>query len=81
MTIRVHFFARIRESIGASFENVDGWEGMLVSDLLDELAERHDVVHAMKPSIRVGVNDRYVRMDHVLNDKDDVALLSPVSGG
>jgi len=81
VTVRVLYFARIREETGVSSEDVDLPEHATVDRLLDVLAHRHDVVAVLRPSIRCGVNDRYVSLTAELFTGDEVAILSPVSGG
>lgn len=81
MTVRVLYFARIREELGMDAEEVDLLPGATVQEVLEELALRHRIVRLMLPALRTGVNDRYVPRGTVLRDGDEIALLSPVSGG
>lgn len=81
MTIRVLYFARIREKLGLDAEEIEVEEGSTVGDVLDGLAMRYEIVRGLQAALRAGVNDRYASRGVVLMDGDEVALLSPVSGG
>ncbi|MEQ9104411.1 MAG: MoaD/ThiS family protein [Rhodothermales bacterium] len=81
MKVRVLYFARVREEAGLDSEEVEMADGATVQDLLDALAVRHRIVRIMLPSLRTGVNDRYAGRGTTLHDGDEIALLSPVSGG
>lgn len=81
MTVRALYFARIREETGLTTEVVDLPDQATVEQLLDVIAGRHEVVAVLRTSIRCGVNDRYVPLTTTLKEGDEVAILSPVSGG
>ena len=48
---------------------------------LDRLAEAHAPVAKHRPVVRLAVNRRYVPTETALTDGDEVALITPVSGG
>ena len=64
-----------------AMEDVDLPDHATVDRLLDELVARHEIVAALRSAIRCGVNDRYVPLTTELSPGDEVAILSPVSGG
>ena len=51
------------------------------SELVELLATNYDEVERLKGVIRLAVNDDYVDQDVVLNEGDEVAFVTPVSGG
>lgn len=54
---------------------------MTVDELLRRLADEHRAVQAFLSCIRVAVNQEYVGESHVVGPGDEVALITPVSGG
>ena len=50
-------------------------------DLLDELQRRHTEISDHRQTIRLAVNQEFASDDTVLSDGDEVALITPVSGG
>jgi molybdopterin converting factor small subunit len=51
------------------------------SDLLDHLARAYPEIAPYRPVIRLAVNEVYVREQIELKSGDEVALITPVSGG
>ena len=81
MTITVHVFARLREQLGRS-----SWTEELAADttsdqLVRALCSREPAIADLSSVLRVAVNDEWVHGDRLLEEGDDVALLTPVSGG
>lgn len=79
MTVRVIFFAYLRERLGVREIRVEIAPGAVVGDLRDELHRRYDLRGVER--IRLAVNQAYVNDGHSLRDEDEVALIPPVSGG
>jgi molybdopterin synthase sulfur carrier subunit len=84
MAIRVRYFARIRDLMGAPEELLDAGANVTsAAALLAHLSERApDVASALAhPSVRVEVNGVIGGRDAALADGDEVAILPPFSGG
>lgn len=80
MTVRVRFFASLRERLRTSETAQDLAPGATVGDLVR-------LLHAAYPDlagsgrVSIAVNAEYVDARHALCDGDEVALIPPVSGG
>jgi molybdopterin converting factor subunit 1 len=79
MTVRVLFFAYLRERCGVRELALQLPEGSTVSDLWSTLRTSYDRLPAEPP--RFAVNRLYVDKAHPLHDNDELALIPPVSGG
>lgn len=83
LTIKMRYFAILRQSLGKSSEERPVPAGTTVRQLADEIL--NDVggtrLAALRASTMVMVNEEYAEDDHVLQDGDEVALIPPVSGG
>ena len=81
MTVRVKFFAILRERAGASELSKELSEGSTVADLWRELQK--DYPKLAVPGIRLlyAVNQNYVSTDYCLREHDEVVFIPPVSGG
>ncbi|HEX5605722.1 MAG TPA: molybdopterin converting factor subunit 1 [Candidatus Binatia bacterium] len=81
MTVRVKFFAILRERAGASEVSKELSEESTVGDLWRELQK--DYPKLAVPGIRLlyAVNQNYVGADHRLREHDEVVFIPPVSGG
>jgi molybdopterin converting factor subunit 1 len=81
MTVRVLYFAVVRERLKRSDESVDLREGATVDDLLDELERRYPALASLRGACKIAVNQDFAAGDRALRDGDEVALIPPVAGG
>ena len=83
--IKVLYFARLRESLGLSGEELDLSPGVTsVADLMKLLAERgeswQEEFNGCRP-LRAAVNQTLVPNIETIKDGDEVAFFPPVTGG
>ncbi len=81
LSLRVLLFDVLRREVGASELAATMPAGATAGDLLDRLAEAHAPVARHRPVVRLAVNRRYAPAETALADGDEVALITPVSGG
>lgn len=81
MTVRLKFFASLRERLGTSAEERTLAEGATLSDLWAALCRDRPDLEPLGSSISFAVNREYAPRGQRLADGDEVALLPPVSGG
>lgn len=81
ITVRVLLFSVLRERLGASQIDVSLERGCNTKDLLQKLIETHPDVRSYAAVTRLAVNEEYVESSVDLIDGDEVALITPVSGG
>lgn len=81
VSIRLLLFSVLRESVGEGELDLDVPPGTTGADLLDRLGAEHPEVARHRSVVRLAVNRRYVPNETTLNDGDEVALITPVSGG
>lgn len=79
MTVRVLFFAYLRERCGVRETAVELPEGARVEDAWQELCRRYDRLAGQR--LRFALNQVYVDSAHPLHEDDEIALIPPVSGG
>ena len=83
MKLNVLYFARLRETFGTGAETVD-IPGGRVADLIDLLRARgrpwSEELDGQR-AFRIAVNQDIADLDTVLNDRDEVAIFPPVTGG
>lgn len=81
MIITVRLFAALREAAGKDMLKVDIPAGMHVEEAVRRVRAQLPALDPFASVIRTAVNDDWATPDRVLRDGDEVALLSPVSGG
>jgi molybdopterin converting factor subunit 1 len=79
VTVRVLFFAYLRERCGVREIALELPDGATVGELWRRLLARFDGLPADPP--RFAVNRVYVDKAETLHDNDELALIPPVSGG
>jgi molybdopterin converting factor subunit 1 len=79
--VRVLLFSVLRERVGTGELTVLLPEDATGETLLDRLVGSHPAISDFRPVVRLAVNERYSGPDVRLHDGDEVALITPVSGG
>lgn len=84
MTVKIVFFANLREALGVDSVDLQISGSCSVSALISQLADRQspewlDMLTA--ENIRVAVNQDMINEDVDVVDGDEVAFFPPVTGG
>ncbi len=81
MTLRILYFATMRDLAGVREETVSLPDGLRVKDLKSLLGEKHpELIKAFNSAI-FAVNREFAFDDQALKEGDEVAIFPPVSGG
>ncbi|MDP2031140.1 MAG: molybdopterin converting factor subunit 1 [Thiobacillus sp.] len=83
MSLRILYFARLRERFGMAEETLD-FNGTTAADLIVQLQARGGVWAeelAAGRAFRVAVNQDIVALDAAIPDQAEVAIFPPVTGG
>lgn len=80
MRVKILLFGITRQIIGESNLVIELDEHAKVSDLLDAVTSKYDDLDDLS-SLMVAVNNEYASHDTEINEKDEIALIPPVSGG
>ncbi len=81
ITVNLLWFSVLADHRGRRSEQISLPQGARGSDLIDLLAKEMPVIAKYREYIRLAVNQAYVNGDTLLKDGDEVALITPVSGG
>ncbi|MDD2741140.1 MAG: molybdopterin converting factor subunit 1 [Rhodocyclaceae bacterium] len=82
MSIKVLYFAGLREEFGCAGESVDLPDGVAnVAALRDHLVANGRGALATAKNLRCAVNQEMASADAVLKAGDEVAFFPPVTGG
>ena len=82
MTLRVLYFAGLRDAVGVAEETLELPAGVrTVGQLADHLAARHQAYAERRGHVRIARNEAFARDDEPVAEGDVVALIPPVAGG
>ena len=84
MTVKIVFFASLREALGVDSVDLQISGSSSVSALISQLSNQQSpewLGILTAENIRIAVNQDLINEDVVVNDGDEVAFFPPVTGG
>jgi molybdopterin converting factor subunit 1 len=82
MTVRILYFAGLRDAVGLSEETLALPDDVTTVDALaGHLAARHPAYAARRGHVRIARNEAFAADDEAISDGDVIALIPPVAGG
>ena len=84
MTVKIVFFASLREKLGVNSVDLQISDSSSVSSLISQLADQHSaewLAILTAVNIRIAVNQNIISEDIGVIDGDEVAFFPPVTGG
>jgi sulfur-carrier protein len=85
LTVRVLYFAWVRERIGAGEEQVSPPEAVVtIADLIEwlgSLSEGHAAAFADRSRLRAAIDQDFVALDTPIAGAREIAIFPPVTGG
>lgn len=79
MNIKLLLFGATADVVGSRQLDLNTDETTTAKSLIDQLSQQHPTL--AKHKLLIAVNEEYAEADTVLNDGDEVALFTAVSGG
>ena len=80
MNLTIALFGIAREIVGKSSLEIAAPAGQSAAGLLADLRVRYPELASLR-SLAVAVNNEYATDDVALHERDEIALIPPVSGG
>jgi molybdopterin synthase sulfur carrier subunit len=77
MSIKVRYFASLKELMGRSEEEIIFVNKVSVKDVLNQVSENQNIPE----NILAAINMEYVEFETKVADGDEVAFFPPVTGG
>jgi len=77
MSIKILFFASLRDEMGRGNDELDAANISTVADVWSAVSDGK----AMPSNLLMAINQDYVNADAVVQDNDEVAFFPPVTGG
>lgn len=80
MTIEIMAFGITKDIVGKTLINFELPDGSSVKELKEKLTESYPRMKALT-SLLIAVNEEYGDETLILTERDEIALIPPVSGG
>jgi sulfur-carrier protein len=80
-TVTVLYFAQVRDRLGTDHEAITLPGSAGAADVLAAIRARHPAQSALIDRCRVAVDHQFVDAPAAINERSEIALIPPVSGG
>jgi molybdopterin converting factor subunit 1 len=80
-SMRILFFAQLKDATGCDSTELKPISPLNTDQLWSELIKQFPKLAAHRASARLACNQEYAHPNGQFSDKDEVALIPPVSGG
>jgi MoaD family protein len=81
MTVRVQFYAQLRDLVGIRELDIDVAEGSTIRDLLEQVYAQQPKLRPHDKSILIGAGVEFVDRSYQLKPGDEISIMPPVQGG
>ena len=81
MKVRVQFFSRLRDLVGAQSLELEAPERTTAADLLEILYSQTPTLREWDKSVLIASGLEFVGRDYVLKSNDEISIMPPVQGG
>ena len=81
LSFKIQLFSVLKSKLKADSIDLEIPEGITAGEFLDLACAQYPTMEPYRSVMRLAVNQTYSEDAHILQDGDEVAIITPVSGG
>ena len=81
MSFKIQLYSVLKSKLNADSVNLETQPGITVSEFLDLACKQYPTMAAYRSVMRLAVNQEYALESRIIHTGDELALITPVSGG
>lgn len=81
LSFKIQLYSVLRSKLYAESVDLETQPGITVSEFLDLACEQYPAMAPYRSVMRLAVNQRYSQDSSIIQDGDEIAIITPVSGG
>ena len=80
-SFQVQLYSVLRSKLAAASVDLEARDGVTAGEVLDALCDHYPLMAPYRNIMRLAVNQEYALESRVIHSGDELALITPVSGG
>ncbi|MXZ17731.1 MAG: MoaD/ThiS family protein [Rhodothermaceae bacterium] len=80
-SFKIQLYSILKSKLQADSVDLETQPGITVSEFLDLACEQYPTMAPYRSVMRLAVNQAYSRDSSIIQDGDEIAIITPVSGG
>lgn len=81
VSFQVQLYSVLRSRLAAASVNLEAHDGVTAGEVLDALCDHYPLMAPYRNIMRLAVNQEYALESKIIRAGDELALITPVSGG
>ena len=81
VSFQVQLYSVLRSKLAAASVNLEAHDGVTAGEVLDALCDHYPLMAPYRNIMRLAVNQEYALESRIIHAGDELALITPVSGG
>ena len=81
VSYQIQLYSVLRSKLAAASVNLEAHDGVTAGEVLDALCDYYPPMAPYRNIMRLAVNQEYALESRIIHAGDELALITPVSGG
>ena len=81
LSFKIQLYSILKSELRSDSVDLETQPGITVCEFLDLACEKYPKIAPYRSVMRLAVNQTYVQDSSIVHDGDEIAIITPVSGG